>query len=462
MKALSLRWQVVILVLASVFAAQVIGFSLLLLSPPDEPPRMSVDQVLLALQAHPNAPDVPGLRRERRPEPPFQGGRDEFAVSVAAALAESLGSAPASVRVRATRSLAGPDKLQAYRITLVGPDGGQAVASSRVRARLLRRLPLPPFEAALRSADGEWIVVGPDRPLLTPWRARVLLSFGLSVLLLTPLAWWSARRLTRPVRLFSDAAERLGLDPRAAPLAVDGPKEVRVAAASFNRMQERLGQYVEGRTAMMAAIAHDLRTPLTGLRLWAESAPSPQRQRMAQEMDRMEAMIAQVLTFARGEQVRERRTLLDLKQLATSCVQEIAARGVPLAAQVTEALPVQGEPINLRRALLNLLENAVAFAGGGELTAMRQGDMALLTVADRGPGIPPADLQRVFEPFARLEPSRSRTTGGVGLGLALARSVALAHGGSLTLRNREGGGLAAILALPLAPTPQSGAARRID
>jgi signal transduction histidine kinase len=154
---------------------------------------------------------------------------------------------------------------------------------------LIRTIPLAPFETAVRSADGRWMLIRPREPLWSPGRLRLLLAFGLSAVLLAPLAWWSARRLTRPVQLFAEAAERLGLDPGAPSLKVEGPLEVRTAAASFNLMQERLREYIRGRTAMVAAIAHDLRTPLTGLRLRAESAPDPERARMAADIARMEA-----------------------------------------------------------------------------------------------------------------------------------------------------------------------------
>jgi signal transduction histidine kinase len=214
-------------------------------------------------------------------------------------------------------------------------------------------------------------------------------------------------------------------------------------------MQERLRAYVEGRTAMLAAIAHDLRTPLTGLRLRAEAAPEPERSRMAADIARMDAMITQVLAFAHGEQAREVHEALDLAAIGRDCTTDAAELGLHATFEADGPLPVVGEPISLRRAIANLVDNAVRYGGAARVTAAREGGQALILVEDNGPGLPEADLQRVLEPFTRLEPSRSRDTGGVGLGLATAQGVARSHGGTLTLANRAGGGLAARLALPL-------------
>ena len=446
----SLRWQVVVLVLASITAAQTVAFGVLLLSPPDEPPRMNVGQVLRALDGPSEAVRAAGLHREHRLEPPFRGDPDPVAALVTRALAEEGAIPPSWVRVRARRTLGSSGDLRAFSVRLLHPSSrGSAATEDRISAGLIGALPLPPFEAAVRRPDGRWTVIAPERRLLTAWRARVAAAFGLSALLLTPVAWWSAQRLTRSVRLFADAAERLGLDPQAPPLPVSGPKEVRIAAASFNRMQDRLRSHAESRTTMLAAIAHDLRTPLTGLRLWAESAPARERDRMAQEIARMNAMITQVLAFVGGDRLEQPNVVTDLAEAAADCAREVAARGVDIQVFAPSPLPVCGQPIDLRRALMNLIENAVTYAEAVEVTAVRRGGAALVTVSDRGPGVPEADLERVLDPFVRLEPSRSRATGGIGLGLASARSVALAHGGALALRNRPGGGLIASLTLPL-------------
>ncbi|MBW3560091.1 MAG: HAMP domain-containing protein [Proteobacteria bacterium] len=462
MRSLSLRIQLVLLVLASAVASQGIGFGLLLLFPPPEPSRMTVAQVAEALTTTPDRVRALGLRREMvaaPPEPAPSGGPAARLISVA--LAAELGATPDRVRIH-MRGGSDPDgpgapprivtvTRRAFSVIVRRPDGSglASIGAPSLLRGVMQSVPFPPFEAAVRQADGRWMLIRPDDPLFSPWRLRVLSAFGLSAILLTPLAWWSARRLTRPVQLFAEAAERLGLDPKAPPLDVAGPLEVRTAALSFNRMQDRLRGYVEGRTAMVAAIAHDLRTPLTSLRVRAETAPPAERDRMAADIERMDAMIAQVLAFVRGEQVREPAEPLDLSEVAASCVSDAAERGAATAMDASEPLPILGEPINLRRALNNLIENAVFYGGGARVAAVRDGTRAVVRVTDNGPGLPEADLVRVFEPFARGEPSRSRATGGVGLGLATARSIVRAHGGEIVLSNREGGGLIAEAVLPL-------------
>lgn len=466
MRKLSLRWQVVLLVLASVLFTQAIGFGLLFLFPPPEPPRMTVMEVARLFRDPERSPATAELQLRPAAKPPMPADSGRLGRMIAGVLAAELGASPERVRVRLRGGsavdppVASPRVLEwgEVRMSVIvkrsraGPAG--AGAGPRLSGvGLLRGVPFPPFEAAVRRPDGGWMVVGPRERLLSPWRLRLLIAFGLSAALLLPLAWWSARRLTRPVRLFAEAAERLGLDPQAPPLAVEGPAEVRTAAASFNRMQERLRRYLEGRAAMFAAIAHDLRTPLTGLRLRAETAPPNERDRMAADIARMEAMIAQVLAFVRGEQVRETREPLDLAALAADCVREAAERGAAVRLGSMEPLPVEGEPLNLRRALSNLLENAATYGSTARVSAVRRDGGGVIAVEDEGPGLPPGELDRVFEPFARGEPSRSRATGGVGLGLATARGIVRAHGGEIVLRNRPEGGLAAELALPLRSDP---------
>ena len=463
MRGLSLRWRVAGLVAASVAVAQALAFGVLLLWPPPEPPRMGVQSVLAAFGATEASLRAAGLERRISAAPP-RGARGGLQQLIALSIAGGLNRRPEDVRVAL---LGGAD---ASGVFLPGPRSGAttvvvrrpsaaapgpAIATALMQvstpATLLRALPptLPPFRAAVLRPDGRWTVVGPREPLVSPWRLRVLAAFAAGALLLAPLAWWSARRLTRPVSLFAEAADRLGLDPGAPALPVEGPAEVRLAAASFNRMQDRLRAYVDGRTAMLAAIAHDLRTPLTGLRLRAETAPPRERERMAADIARMEAMIAQVLAFVRGEQVREPREPIDLAELAAACVRDFAEQGAEVVLDGREPLPLQGEPLNLRRALNNLLDNALSYGARARVSACRSGPDALVTVADDGPGLPEASLEAVFEPFARLESSRSRATGGVGLGLPTARGIVRAHGGDIRLVNGVDGGLRAEVRIPL-------------
>ena len=307
----------------------------------------------------------------------------------------------------------------------------------------------PPFAAAWRRPDGRWAVLAPERPLLSPWQKQLLIAFMGATALLLPLAWWVSRRLVRPIHLFASAAERLGRDPHAPPLTGSGPSEVRTAMAAFNEMQERLRRYVDERTAMIAAIAHDLRTPLMRLRFRIESAPDETRLRAAADIEQMDAMISAALAFARGERGLEQRARLDFTALAASVVDDMADTGADVRFDARKTVVVEGDALSLKRLVTNLISNAVKFGDRASVELRVAGGQAILTVDDAGPGLPEPELTRVFEPFYRADPARGGQTGGFGLGLAAARSVALAHAGSIELANLAGGGLRATLRLPV-------------
>ena len=307
-----------------------------------------------------------------------------------------------------------------------------------------------PFQVGVRQPDGGWAVVR-SKPMfgLSAWQQRVALWFVLTALAVSPFAYLFARRLAGPIRLFADAAERLGRDPRAEPLEVKGPAEIRVAATAFNEMQERLRRYVEDRTAMVGAIAHDLRTPLTRLRFRIEGLPEDQRAKMSYDIDQMEEMISAALTFVRDASRPGERTQMELSSLLESLCDEMAETGASTEVESGEKVVLEGDPMALRRLFSNLLENAVKFGGAARTRVFRDASNAFVEIEDDGPGIPPADREKVFEPFYRREPSRSRQTGGIGLGLAVVRSIARGHGGDVDLVNRAGGGLTARVQLPL-------------
>nr|WP_246347532.1 ATP-binding protein [Brevundimonas basaltis] len=258
-----------------------------------------------------------------------------------------------------------------------------------------------------------------------------------------------ARRLTRPIRVFAEAAERLGANPEAAPMAASGPSEVRTAIHAFNDMQGSLRRHMRQRTQTVAAIAHDLRTPLTRLRFRAEQAPDAVRDRMAADIEEMDALIAQAMAFVRGETATEQRERFDLGRLAADCASGFAETGGAVAFDGEASLPVHADPTALRRALGNLIANAVQYGGGARVRAIAEAGAAVVLVEDDGPGLDESELEAVFEPFHRGERSRNRETGGAGLGLTVARQAARAAGGEVTLINRPGGGLTARLSLLL-------------
>jgi signal transduction histidine kinase len=307
-----------------------------------------------------------------------------------------------------------------------------------------------PFEVAVRRADGRWNVVRPEPAFgLNTWQQRVGLWFVLSALAMAPVSYVFARRLSAPIRLFADAAERLGRDPRAPALALTGSTEIAVAVRAFNDMQERLRRYVEDRTAMVGAIAHDLRTPLTRMRFRIESLPDDQRAKLGTDIDQMEAMISAALTFVRDASQPGQRTPLELSSLLESLCDEMSETGAATEIETGEKVVLEGDPMALRRLFANLLDNAVKFGGHARARVFRQDANAVVEIDDDGPGIPQQDRERVFEPFYRREPSRNRQTGGAGLGLAIVRSIARGHGGDVALVNRHGGGLTARVQLPL-------------
>ena len=311
------------------------------------------------------------------------------------------------------------------------------------------RLTFAPFAASVRQPDGRWATVEPPRGLLSPWQHRILMALGISMLLLAPLVWWMARRLTRPIRVFAAAAERLGADPEAEPLTPSGPSEVRTAIHAFNDMQASLRDHMRRRTQTVAAIAHDLRTPLTRLRFRAEQAPQAVRDRMAADIEEMDALIAQAMAYVRGEATPERREAFDLDLLAADCAGGFSETGGAVTFDGGGELAVEADPAALRRALGNLIANAVKYGGAARVKAFAQEGRAVVLIEDDGPGLPDDELEAVFEPFHRAERSRSRETGGAGLGLTVARQAARAHGGDVVLANRDGGGLVARLTLPL-------------
>lgn len=305
------------------------------------------------------------------------------------------------------------------------------------------------FKLGVRQSDGHWLVVEPKPSFrFDSWQQRILLILLLSVIAVSPLAWLFARRLSQPITAFADAAERLGKDPRAPPLSISGSGEVLAAATAFNMMQERLRRYVEDRTAMVGAIAHDLRTPLTRLKFRIEAAPDDIRPKLAADIDQMEAMISATLGFVRDTNRPAERTRLELSSLLESVIDEAAETGGAATVERSEKTVIEGDPVALKRLISNLVENALKYGGRARGRVYAEEDMAIIEVDDDGPGVPPAELERVFEPFYRREPSRNRETGGIGLGLAVVRSLARAHGGDVTLANRAGGGLRATVRLP--------------
>lgn len=317
-------------------------------------------------------------------------------------------------------------------------------------ARLDENTRLPAFRATLRQADGSWLVVTPPDHALTAWRQRVFIAFLISGLVVSPMAWWLARKLTQPMRQLADAANRIHLDmPSHLPVST-GPREVREVASAMNAMHARIAVQAAERIRMLVAVAHDLRNPLTGLRIRAESAPHDTRNRMVADVDRMTDMIAQVMNYARGLHAPVPDERVDVRSSLEECVEDAIARGSDVTWTPPEgAIWVLAEPAGLSRAFDNIIGNAVRYGGVADVSLGIRDSSAVICVRDEGPGIPEADLARLLQPFERGEPSRSRHTGGLGLGLTIARDIVIQHRGALRIKNGAIRGLEVEIELPI-------------
>lgn len=302
---------------------------------------------------------------------------------------------------------------------------------------------------SIRLADGDWLNVRTmfHRPGLqfTPQALLPVLLMAVAVAL---VAWWTARRVVGPMRALAISADRLGRGLEADPLPMTGPNEVRETTQAFNRMKDRLTRFVNERTHMLAALSHDLRSPLTAMRLRIEMLDETDDSiRLKALVEEMQTMVEATLEFARGVAKAEPPSDVDLAALLADLVGDVGGERAALAP--SPAVPVTIRPTALNRALRNLIDNALRYGDSAQVALAQEPGIVVITIADNGPGLPDDQLEAVFEPFVRLEGSRSRDTGGVGLGLAIARTIIQAHGGTVKLRNRPEGGVEAVVTLPM-------------
>ncbi len=282
------------------------------------------------------------------------------------------------------------------------------------------------------------------------WSLRLGLSMAVMLAVVAMVSALVVHHLTKPLATFARAAQRLGTDVRAPSIPESGPTEVRQAIQAFNEMQKRIRRFVEDRTQMLAAISHDLGTPITRLRLRAEFIEDEeQRKKMLADLEDMEKMVFSALSFARDEAASEPHATVDLRTVLQRVCDDMADAGGAVALDVgDQAVTLACRPVALRRALTNLVDNAVKYGRRARVALQDGEDRIVITIDDDGPGIPQDFLEDAFKPFQRLEASRSRETGGTGLGLTVARTVVRAHGGDITLSNREEGGLRVTITLP--------------
>lgn len=306
--------------------------------------------------------------------------------------------------------------------------------------------------ALVVQAGPHWLVIrpGPSAAIGDAlWLRQVGLTFGLTLAALLLPALWIAAHLARRIGAFAEAADRFGRNPDAPPLPEQGPYELRQAAGAFNRMQARIQRLVSDRTMMMAAVSHDLRTPLARVRFRINELDPQVRDAIAEEIQQMDELITQMLSFTRDALPNAERRKFDLSALAQSLVDDLADAGADVTFTGPEKLTVEANLAAVRRILGNLLDNALKYAGHARLELKLEGDMALAIVEDHGPGVPAGMEEAIFEPFRRGEPSRNRKTGGVGLGLAIARNLARGHGGDIVLQPAQPRGARFVFSLPL-------------
>jgi signal transduction histidine kinase len=477
--------QLIALLLASLAAAQVISFGVILLMPAPRPSVFRVSELATALRGGSLAPRFgrPLVRQQATQLPAdFRTARPERGRATRA-LAADLGVPETRVRLvqegstlqrwlfsrllgrpepSRDQSGRGPDGPGGGPLDRAEPPGAAGYAQgwpqrSGGNGGFYGRFPAPGdapvFDrpaAALQLDNGAWTVVrASPEPFPTEWQIRFGLWLLAGLAVVAPAGYLFARRITAPLKRFGEAAERLGRDPHAPEMTLSGPAEVGAAAQAFNEMQTRLKRYIGDRTAMVGAISHDLRTPLARIRFKVEDAPPKLRDSVLADVAQMEQMIGGVLAFIRDEGAPRRREKLDLLSLLECVADDAATLGGDV--EIVEGAPVtvDGDAVSLQRLFGNLVDNAVKYGGEARISLKRMDGVAVVEIADRGPGLADKDLEKVFQPFYRADASRNLDSGGVGLGLPIARSAARAHGGDLELSAREQG-LAAIVTLPAA------------
>lgn len=300
--------------------------------------------------------------------------------------------------------------------------------------------------------DGRWLSVKarlPRPPLQWAWPA--LVSVALAAIAVTAVVWITVARIARPMEALVTAADQLGRAEAPKPLPLAGPSEVRRVTTSFNAMADRITRLLDERARTLAAIGHDLRSPITAMRIRLEMVDDAEtRERLEACVDEIQSLVEAALALARGGGVEEPKARIDLAALLGTIVAELKEAGGEAALDAPAVLEIEARPAALKRALRNIAENAVRYGEIARIAAERDADSVRITIDDDGPGIPQTERERVFDPFVRLEGSRSRETGGAGLGLAIARAVIDGHDGTIALEAGPSGGTRAVIRLPAA------------
>jgi len=324
-------------------------------------------------------------------------------------------------------------------------------------AEAARPLNIPFLGGASRVAAVSVVMSLPDErqvlmrtALNSPdWNRGPLLSFLFSSLAVAAVVIFFIRSQTRSLRRLADASERFGRGETVEALETSGPFEVATVIQAFNTMQGRLSDFIKDRLRLLAGVSHDLRTPLTTLRLKAEFVDDDAvRDGIIATIDEMTAICETTLAFTRAEATTEKTEVVDLGALAGEIREDFDLVGEDVLLKPSTPIAYPCRPVALKRALRNLIENAIRYGGKAEVSFFKEADSVTIRVEDKGEGVPQDMIEEAFKPFVRLESSRNAETGGIGLGLAIARSIVKAHGGTLTLANMPEGGLRAEICLP--------------
>lgn len=442
-RRLPLGIQIFGLLVASLLAIQVLNLAVLLMYPPTPGPVFTVSDIRAALieDRHVRHLQIRTIgSAEMRPQDGrLQDLRNSFAARLGVApdtLAVEFATSHSQTETKADREM-----LDSTWLPDDAPGGVQVDPDAFAFSGH--------FKIGRRLQDGSWRIVSPVGSLMALWKDRAAIWLLGTVLPSIPLAYLLASRVLAPLRRFGVAAERLGRNLREPPLDLDGPAEIAGAAKAFNEMASRLSRFVDDRVAMMGAVAHDLRTPLTRLSFRLDTVPEDVRAKAEGDIGEMRAMLSGLLSFVQTMQSDRPRQRQELRSLITSIADDQADMGRNIVVEEGPEIVLVGDHLGLRSLFTNLIDNAVTYGGGACIRLRQQGPEAIVEIDDDGLGLPHEELERVFEPFYRAEPSRSRRTGGIGLGLALVRSVAVAHGGRALLENRAGRGLRARVHLPV-------------
>ncbi len=456
----TLRGQIILLIVAALAAAQALTLWLFL----DQ--RALAVRSALALEAADRAGNIARLLDDApaslHPEilKAASSALVQFSIGAAPAVDQNDLPAPPWIAKR-IRSLLGPGSVGEIRVEM-----RQRFSTARMPV-----MPGPPppnmrphrdtgpmrmnateLNLSIALKDGGWLNMASrfrDPPYQWVWSE--VATFAFTATLLAAVLWFALSRLVGPLQRLARAADRLGRGEDVVAIAPVGPEEMRRLAAAFNEMQGRLHRFVSERTRLLGALGHDLRSPLTALRVRAEMVDDAEtRERMIATIGEMQEMIEATLAFARGMATTEPVETVQLRDfLGPLCSEFREAGGAVSLGEVADG-PVRIRRNTMRRAIRNLIENALRYGQRARVSARIEAGEAVICIEDDGPGIPAENLERVFDPFVRLESSRSRETGGVGLGLSIARTIILAHGGEIALENRKEGGLAVTVRLPVA------------